>query len=150
MSAPSVSVVRSERCLMPPEGVPLRVELAEPGERAAAFLADIFFSTAAALLILLVGGLLLLGGAQFTLPIVLFLSFLVRNAYFIFFELRWGGVTPGKRLLGLRVIDRRGGPLRAGRDIMTATGQFATGHIRWGVAMRPDPQNLSELSGTCR
>jgi uncharacterized RDD family membrane protein YckC len=99
---------------MPPEGVPLRVELAEPGERAAAFLADIFFSTAAALLILLVGGLLLLGGAQFTLPIVLFLSFLVRNAYFIFFELRWGGVTPGKRLLGLRVIDRRGGPLRAG------------------------------------
>jgi uncharacterized RDD family membrane protein YckC len=53
-------------------------------------------------------------GVQFTLPVALFLSFLVRNAYFIFFELRWGGTTPGKRLAGLRVIDRRGGPLRAG------------------------------------
>jgi uncharacterized RDD family membrane protein YckC len=109
----STAIVRSERSLMTPEGVPLRIELAEPGERLAAFLADIVFSTAGALLILLIG-VLASAGTQFTLPLALFLSFLIRNAYFIFFELRWGGVTPGKRLLGLRVIDRRGGPLRAG------------------------------------
>jgi uncharacterized RDD family membrane protein YckC len=98
---------------MPPEGVPLRIDLAEPGERAAAFLADIAISTTGALLVLLAGALLS-SSVQFTLPVALFLSFLVRNAYFIFFELRWGGVTPGKRLFSLRVIDRRGGPLRAG------------------------------------
>jgi len=107
------NLVRKERRLMTPEGVPLRIELAEPGERIAAFLADIAFSTAVALLIVVLG-LIASIGAQITLAVALFVSFLVRNAYFIFFELRWAGVTPGKLLLGLRVIDRRGGTLRAG------------------------------------
>jgi uncharacterized RDD family membrane protein YckC len=35
----------------------------------------------------------------------------VRNLYFIHFELSWYGATPGKRIVGIRVIDRRGGPL---------------------------------------
>ena len=112
-SASPGRVVRTERRLMTPEGVPLRIELAEPGERIAAFLADIGFSTIGGLLVLLVGALTSVG-ARFTLSIALFLSFIVRNAYFIIFELRWAGQTPGKRLLKLRVIDRRGGPLRAG------------------------------------
>ncbi len=106
-------VVRTERRLLTPEGVPLRVELAEPGERIVAFLIDLAISEVAAILILLIG---LLGslGLEMTLAAALFLSFLIRNAYFIFFELRWAGQTPGKRAIGLRVIDRRGGPLRAG------------------------------------
>jgi uncharacterized RDD family membrane protein YckC len=112
-SASPGKVVRTERRLLTPEGVPLRVELAEPGERIAAFLIDIVISTVGALLILLIG---VLGsfGMEATIAVALFLSFLVRNAYFIFFELRWAGQTPGKRAVGLRVIDRRGGPLRAG------------------------------------
>jgi uncharacterized RDD family membrane protein YckC len=35
----------------------------------------------------------------------------VRNIYFLSFEMAWQGATPGKRITGLRVIDRRGGPL---------------------------------------
>jgi len=112
-SASAGRVVRLERRLMTPEGVPLRIELAEPGERIAAFLADIALSTGGAILIMIVGALFS-GGVKAALPVALFLSFLVRNAYFLFFELKWAGATPGKRLLGLRVIDRRGGPLRAG------------------------------------
>ena len=112
-AASAARVERSVRRLMPPEGVPLRVELAEPGERVAAFLADIVISTLAASLILAAAVLASIG-VQASLPAGLFLSFLVRNAYFFFFELHWGGVTPGKRMFGLRVIDRRGGPLRAG------------------------------------
>ena len=106
-------VVRTERRLLTPEGVPLRVELAEPGERIAAFLIDLAIAEVTSILILLIG---LLGsfGLEMTLAAALFLSFLIRNAYFIFFELRWAGQTPGKRAIGLRVIDRRGGPLRAG------------------------------------
>ena len=106
-------VSRRERRLLTPEGVPLRIELAEPGERIAAFLADVAISTTVGLLVLALGSLSS-AAVQFTLPVALFVSFLIRNAYFIFFELRWAGVTPGKRMLGLRVIDRRGGPLRAG------------------------------------
>jgi uncharacterized RDD family membrane protein YckC len=45
--------------------------------------------------------------------LVILISFLVRSFYFIYFELRWQGQTPGKRALGIRVIDRRGGYLRA-------------------------------------
>ena len=39
--------------------------------------------------------------------------FAIRSFYFIFFELRWDGVTPGKKFLKIRVIDRQGGPLTA-------------------------------------
>ncbi len=113
---PFERVRRRERLLPTPEGVPLRIAVAEPGERILAFIADIFLSFAGALAIVLAG---LLASAviapavkvSFTLPILLFLSFIVRNAYFLLFELHWGGMTPGKRMAGLRVIDRRGGAL---------------------------------------
>jgi uncharacterized RDD family membrane protein YckC len=109
---------RRERLLPTPEGVPLRVAIAEPGERFLAFVTDVVISFAAAIAILLAGLLVsgITAGAApiaFTLPVVLFLSFIARNAYFMIFELRWGGVTPGKRFTGLRVVDRRGGPLTA-------------------------------------
>jgi uncharacterized RDD family membrane protein YckC len=114
MSAPALAIARRERRLLTPEGVPLRIELADPGERIAAFLADVFFSTMAALLAILGGLLLGAAGLTFTLPVVVLLAFVIRNGYFLFFELRWAGATPGKRLLGLRVIDHQGGPLGPG------------------------------------
>ena len=43
---------------------------------------------------------------------VLLAWFLLRSFYFAYFELRWQGSTPGKRAMGLRVIDRQGGQLR--------------------------------------
>ena len=44
--------------------------------------------------------------------IALFIAFMIRNLYFVTFELAWRGATPGKRMVGLRVIDRAGGPLQ--------------------------------------
>jgi uncharacterized RDD family membrane protein YckC len=38
--------------------------------------------------------------------------FLLRIFYFPITELAWRGATPGKRILGLKVIDRQGGPLK--------------------------------------
>jgi uncharacterized RDD family membrane protein YckC len=61
--------------------------------------------------------LLLLGSetatARVMLQLALFAAFVIRTLYFSYFELAWQGVTPGKRIIGLRVIDRHGGPLRA-------------------------------------
>jgi len=51
------------------------------------------------------------GGSLIAISIALFIGFVVRNLYFVYFELAWRGSTPGKRLVGLRVIDRAGGPL---------------------------------------
>jgi uncharacterized RDD family membrane protein YckC len=109
---------RSRREIVTPEGVPLPVELAEIGERVAAFLLDLFFWLLATAVIFLVVVLLILGGvADIGLTIGIFLAFVVRNFYFIHFELAWQGATPGKRIAGLRVIDRRGGPLLPGAVI---------------------------------
>jgi uncharacterized RDD family membrane protein YckC len=100
--------------LVTPDGVPLRIEIADPSERATAFAID-FGITGLLAYVLLAAGLLFswIGGAA-VVAAATFIAFVVRNAYFVAFELGWGGVTPGKRFTGLRVIDRHGGALTAG------------------------------------
>jgi uncharacterized RDD family membrane protein YckC len=102
-----------------PEGVTLFFDLADPGERAAAFAIDFFLWTLASIVFYLVLVVVVFGafksggqiGLTIALSIMLFLGFAVRNFYFIHFELAWQGSTPGKRAVGIRVIDRKGGPL---------------------------------------
>jgi uncharacterized RDD family membrane protein YckC len=104
------------REVVTPEGVPVRFALAPAGDRLGAFLLDLLFIGLALLGLLvpllgllakdvidgdLVGAALLLG------------VFLVRTFYFALFELTWQGQTPGKRRVGIRAVDARGGPLRA-------------------------------------
>ncbi|HKX07700.1 MAG TPA: RDD family protein [Stellaceae bacterium] len=104
---------RNRRELMTPEGVPLAVDLADYGERAVAFVIDFVLCMAATILIYLLVIFLPFGGTTGIVArsLVLFIAFVVRNFYFIHFELAWQGATPGKRIVGLRVVDRRGGPL---------------------------------------
>jgi len=105
---------RQQRTIVTPEGVPVAVELADHGERLTAFAIDVFIWFLLTILIYLPLFFFALGGknsALIGLSIVLFVGFVVRNLYFIHFELAWRGATPGKRFVGLRVIDRRGGPL---------------------------------------
>ena len=108
---------RRRREIVTPEGVALPVDLADRGERAAAVLIDLIIIVAALLVFWLVLWLAL--GGEDTAPsgwglaFALVVSFALRSFYFTFFELRWHGRTPGKRLLRLRVIDRRGGRLRS-------------------------------------
>lgn len=103
---------RSTRALVTPDGVPLRIEVAEFAERLAAFTID-FVITAVVADLLVIAGLLVSGlpAGGVTLAAFAFAAFVIRNAYFVAFEIAWSGVTPGKRALGLRVIDRHGGAL---------------------------------------
>ena len=113
--APEVKArARSERRLLTPEGVPLIFQLAERGERAAAVLIDlvIMHLGIAALVLAFVLALRWIGINGVVVGLIILISFLVRSFYFIYFELRWQGQTPGKRALGIRVIDRHGGYLR--------------------------------------
>ncbi|HVJ51695.1 MAG TPA: RDD family protein [Aliidongia sp.] len=103
------------RQITSPEGVVLPVELASYGERAAAYLIDMAIWLGITLLTGLIAALILRGPALiYVLLIMVFTAVLIRNLYFIGFELAWQGATPGKRVLGLRVVDRRGGPLQPG------------------------------------
>lgn len=97
--------------IVTPEGVPLRFQVASAGDRFGAFLFDAFLL----FLVTLAFGLLLTlapGRPWLVAASSVFFGF-SRILYFTWFELRWQGSTPGKRRRRLRVIDARGGPLRA-------------------------------------
>ncbi len=108
-------VRRRKREIVTPEGVPLRVDIADYGERLVAFVIDfiIWMLLTAAVYVPVLALIGRTRGFLIAIAIALFIGFLIRNFYFIYFELMWEGTTPGKRLLGLRVIDRNGGPLLA-------------------------------------
>jgi uncharacterized RDD family membrane protein YckC len=106
-------IARRRREIVTPEGVALPVELAQLGERMAAFGIDFVIWFCASLLMILSLAVLLVRGWDSPLLASAFLLivFILRTLYFTFFELAWQGATPGKRLIGLRVTDRGGGPL---------------------------------------
>ena len=109
-TAPSVHEV------VTPEGVPLHLFVAAAGDRVAALLLDLLLI--ALLLLVLVVPLALLAhaerlGSDLVAAAALLAVFLLRALYFPFFEIAWQGQTPGKRRLGIRAVDSRGGPLTA-------------------------------------
>ncbi len=107
------------RELVTPEGLDLRLQLAEASERAAAFLIDaaIIIAALVALTILALSAMALTGAhdeaGEAAAVVWLFGAFALRNLYFVLFELSPRAATPGKRMLGLRVVARRGEALSA-------------------------------------
>ncbi len=120
MSAESVAP-RSERAFVTPEGVDLRLNIGDAGQRAAAFLLDaaiiigvlIAFTIASAFALGAGASFAGVTGVEMVAVIWLIVFFLLRNFYFTAFELSAAAATPGKRAMGLRVASRDGGRLRA-------------------------------------
>jgi uncharacterized RDD family membrane protein YckC len=124
------TIRRRRLAIVTPEGVKLNLELAGIGERAGAFLID-FALIVAAVIVLTIGVRVVAGvglHARLVVAIVALIAFLVRTLYFVRFELAWQGSTPGKRAVGLRIIDHNGGPLLPGavitRNIMREVETF--------------------------
>jgi uncharacterized RDD family membrane protein YckC len=126
LSAPPPARIRE---LITPEGVDLRLQLAEASERAAAFLLDVAIMigvlivfTIVVILCAIAAGLA--GGVSDEVLAILWLAgfFMLRNFYFTLFELTPRAATPGKRIMGLRVASRNGAALTAdaifGRNAM--------------------------------
>jgi uncharacterized RDD family membrane protein YckC len=103
------------RSLITPEGVDLQIRLADAGMRASAFLLDAVILVAAAVAVTIVA-LFGLGGLGLRRLEPLFIGwivliFLLRNVYFIAFEASRRAATPGKRIVGIRVVSRAGAGL---------------------------------------
>jgi uncharacterized RDD family membrane protein YckC len=103
------------RPLITPEGIDLKVKLADAGTRAAAFLLDVVIIVAAAIAVTLVvifglGGLGVKEAEPLFIVWMIFI-FLLRNVYFIAFEAGRRAATPGKRIVGVRVASRSGAGL---------------------------------------
>lgn len=101
------------------EGVEIRLRMAGPLLRAGAYLIDFLIRGA----VLLVGGILLslagfAIGNRVAGGLMLLAWFLMDWLYPVFFEAGRRGATPGKRLLGLRVVQASGSPITFGQAII--------------------------------
>lgn len=115
---PRRTVDEGWREFVTPEGVDLRLKIGAYGERCGAFILDALIIVGA-----LVAMTLLLaavawstgwkGTGEAAMVLWLLGAFLLREFYFVGFEMRPGAATPGKRAMGLRVVARDGGRLTA-------------------------------------
>lgn len=94
--------------LKTPEGVLISFTVSSIVERILALIFDIF---CIGVIILFGLFLMILTGGNTGLIVTMLITFLVRNFYFMFCELRWQGTSPGKRICKLKVIDIQGGQL---------------------------------------
>ena len=91
-----------------PEGVVFSLPLAGPATRFLAWLVDLLGILLALMVVNNVVRLLFILTPDTGSGVVILLSFAVPIFYGILFEGYWRGQTPGKRALGLRVMDARG------------------------------------------
>ncbi len=89
---------RQRREIVTPEGVPVTVQIADYGERLAAFSIDFAIWSLLTLLVYLPIFLVIgrIGGSLIAISIALFIGFVVRNLYFTYFELAWQGSNSGQ------------------------------------------------------
>lgn len=119
MASSALKVRSLKRSFITPEGVDLRLELGSAGSRAAAFMIDLVIMVVALVamsfgLFYLFSALAKTGGEAVgeALAVLWLIGFFIlRNGWFSLFEMGSRGATPGKRLLGLRVVARDGARL---------------------------------------
>ena len=120
MASKAVKPRTLKRSFITPEGVDLRLELGSAGSRAAAFIVDFLLMIAilgVLTFVLVYFGLASLraGSGDNLLQVIgviwLVGFFILRNGWFSLFEMGSRGATPGKRLMGLRVVARDGARL---------------------------------------
>lgn len=106
---------RRQRSLITPEGIDLRLEIASVGQRLAALIIDMMIIIGVIVLFTLAAGFVfgsMTRAGEMIAVIWLLGLFLLRNGYFLAFEMSARAGTPGKRVMGLRVAARDGGRLR--------------------------------------
>lgn len=104
---------KKRRDFITPEGVALNLKIASAGSRLAALIIDLILIIIV-LIAMSIAAAFTLGAGGSSVPIIWMLGFFVlRNGYFLFFELGKRAATPGKRLVGIRVVARDGGRLTA-------------------------------------
>lgn len=122
---------RHKRSLVTPEGVDLKIDLADVGARFGALTIDviIIFVSLIAASYLILGGVGTLAGidgelaANVGVSLFILVFFFLRSFYFMFFEMGPKAATPGKRLLKIRVAAR-------GKPRLTANAVFARNALR--------------------
>lgn len=105
-----------------PERVRFRYRVAGPGLRATAWLLDLMVQASGlalvGLVVMVVPFLFSVELAGFSVGGGLLVVFIVTWFYSAAFEALWAGQTPGKRVMGLRVVRTDGGPIRVSHAVL--------------------------------
>jgi uncharacterized RDD family membrane protein YckC len=130
-----------------PESVAFAHQLAGVGSRFLALACDLFVQVLALIAFFLILGLALDRsnfaprgglGESLALAVIIFVVFAVFFGYFIAFEALWNGQTPGKKLLGIRVVKDGGYPI-----------DFAASLIRNVIRIAEQMLGFYALSAIC-
>jgi len=110
------------------EGVVIRLRIAGPLPRALAYLIDflirVMLMVAGAIIAMMTGWAM---GGRVAGGLVLLVWFLLDWLYPVVFEAGRRGATPGKRMVGLRVVQSSGSPLTAGQAVVRNFLRFIDG-----------------------
>jgi uncharacterized RDD family membrane protein YckC len=87
------------------EKVPLAFHVAGLGSRFLAWLIDLSTICLLFFIIAILGSLFEVARAGMGFGLIVLMTFVVQWGYFLLFEWLWHGQTPGKRAIGIRVID---------------------------------------------
>ena len=104
-----------------PEGITLSLPVAGYVSRALAFIIDLIIRMA----ILYVGVMIISWLGDFGQGLILMLAFLIEWFYSVIFEVFWYGQTPGKKVLGIMVINDDGTPVDWSSSIVRNLLRFA-------------------------
>jgi uncharacterized RDD family membrane protein YckC len=148
---------RDVRALVTPEGIDLRVNLAAVSERAIALVIDLLI-ICGILLALMLACFAAFAEAQIeetavVIQIIWMLGFFIlRNFYFTIFESGRRAATPGKRIMGLRVVARDGAALTAdavvARNVMREIELYLPLMMLLGSGSSTDVEAWMSLAGT--
>jgi len=99
--------------LLPPEGVPLHLDVAGLGARFAAQITDILLTGIGAIALVVLLAVMNLTEPQTLFAISAMLFFVIRIPYYVLSELAWNGQTIGKRMMKIKVVSSDGLSLSA-------------------------------------
>jgi uncharacterized RDD family membrane protein YckC len=113
VASPASAADPDARALVTPEGVDLRVRLAAVSERGIALVIDLIIIVGSLFVLTIASVALLTTDQSGSIVVIIWLLgfFVLRNFYFTLFECGRRAATPGKRLMGLRVVARDGAAL---------------------------------------
>ncbi len=144
--------------IVTPENIAFRYRLAGPFRRLPAFLIDVVIQVAVGVVVA-IGATLILGAVGLPavgLAMAMVFYFVLFWLYGGLFETFWNGQTPGKRLLGIRVLTLDGQPVNALQAILRNVLRIVDAQPLcffqvglWSAAMTNRFQRLGDLaSGT--
>jgi uncharacterized RDD family membrane protein YckC len=131
------------------EKVPIVYHVAGLGARFLAWLIDLQLIFATFFIALLVGQVWDLAREGFGVAFVLVATFLVQWGYFLLWEWLWYGQTPGKRLLGIRVIDWQGSSISFGQAATRNVLRVADGLPLLLPGLMPVMYGVGFLAAAC-